>query len=185
MKFDAKVLDTISEVADYFAIQTVQKWSTTIKRKRITNTRQLLNSLDQETQADLGRMVTVMKFAFEDYGRHLDMKKKRWTEQPPISEILAWVEKKGLNSFGADPNPYHRKAKTPERRKNEIAWGIARKIAITRQGPKAKPWFQSTLYKSLNALYEELSLGVQDRTVEEMKETLAYRLKKGSSIKVF
>jgi len=184
-EFDAKLLDTIEQVADYFAERTVQEWIQNIKKKKIVNTRQLLNSLDSDTRADLGRMVTVMQFSFEEYGRYLDIKKKRWTEQPPVGKILEWVEKKGLASFGPDPYPNKTKPKTPERRKNEIAWGIARSIAIKRTGPKRKPWFQSTLYKSLNVLYEELSLGVQDRTVEDMKAALTDRLKRGSSIKVF
>lgn len=184
-QFDAKVLDTIEQVADYFATQTVQKWVKNIQRQKLMNTKQLLNSLDQETKKDLGRMVVVMMFAFEDYGRQLDIKNKYWRSQPPVEKIMEWVEKKGLASFGADPYPNKIKPKTPERRKNQIAWGIARKIAISKRGPKRTPWFQSTLYKGLNAFYEELSMGVADRSVEEMKEALSWRLKRGSTIKVF
>jgi hypothetical protein len=184
-QFDTRLLDTIKEVADYFAIQTVQKWAATIKRKKIVNTRQLLSSLDQETSADLGRMVAVMQFSFEEYGRYLDIKKKHWTAQPPIEEILAWINRLGLGAFGADPYPNKQKAKTPERRKNEIAWGIARSIANRQRGPKAKPWFQSNLYKGLNALHEELIIGVQDRSIESMKEALTDRLKRGATTKIF
>lgn len=184
-QFDAKVLDTIEQVADYFATQTVQKWVKNIQRQKLMNTKQLLNSLDQETKKDLGRLVVVMMFAFEDYGRQLDIKNKYWGDQPPVQRILNWVETKHLSSFGPDPRPYKNKVKTPERRRNEIAWGIARKIALSKRGPKRTPWFQSTLYKGLNAFYEELSMGVADRSVEEMKETLAWRLKRGSTIKVF
>ena len=179
-KFDVELLDTIQELADYFALEQVQRWARSIKRRKIINTRQLLNSLQGEARKDVGRLVVAMNFAFEEYGRHIDIKGKRWKKQPPVDKILAWVKSKGVDSFGSDPNPYKRKQKTSERRANEIAWGIAKK-KVGQPKDKARAWFQSSFYKGLNALQEEIMLGVQDRTIEQMKETLLWRLKKGTS----
>lgn len=184
-EFDQSLIDTIQELADYFALQTVQTWASNIKRRKIINTKRLLNSLDYDTQKDLSKLVVVMQFAFEEYGRFADIKNVRWRDQPPIDEIKAWIEKKGLQAFMKDPNPNKKKPKTPERRKNEIAWGIARNRAKNKNRPKRKPWFQSTFYKSLNALYEEISIGVQDRSIEVMKETLLFRLKRGATTQTF
>jgi hypothetical protein len=177
--FDQNLLNTIAKLADYFALTTVQKWTATIKRKKIVNTGQLLRSLNSDVTKDLGRLVVALDFAFEEYGRYIDIKNKRWRYLPPIDDLLLWVEKKGLSSFGADPNPNKKKPKSPERRINEIAWGIAKQRVKRRQAKdKAKPWFQSSFYRSLQALQDEINLGVQDRTIDQMKETLAWRLKR-------
>lgn len=178
MEFNEKLLDTIEKVAKYFANQTVMAMAANVRKKKIVNTRDLLNSIDEETRSELGRMVTIMNFAFNEYGRYADMKRIRWKQQPPVDEILKWVEQKGLNAFGADPKPNKRTPKTPERRKNEIAWGIAMRYVKRKRGTKPRPWFQSQFYSDLAALYEELALGVTDRSAEEMIETLTWRLKR-------
>lgn len=183
-KFDEQLLDTFEELGKSFALANVQQWAKNLKRRKIVNTKQLLNSLDSDTEKDVGRLVVAIHFAFEEYGRYLDMKKKRWDHQPPIEKILEWVKEKGLAAFGADPKPYKRKIKTDEQRMNEIAWGIGRQYA-TNAPVKARSWFQSSFYKSLNALYEELSLGVADRTVDAIRDSLTARLKRGATGKYF
>lgn len=184
-QFDAQLLEAIEEVSEYFAIETIQRWMKAIRRRKLVNTKQLINSLDQETRKDLSRLVVVMNFAFEDYGRFQDIKKKKWSSQPPIDKILEWVKSKGIESFGTDPRPYKTKPKTEERRLNEIAWGIAKHKSSRNYRDKSKPWFQSTFYRSLNALYEELSLGIADRSIDAFKEALTDRLKKGAGVKYF
>lgn len=184
-RFNEQVLKTIEELANYFALETVQKLARNIRRRKLVNTSQLLNSLDSESRSDLARVVHVLSFAFEEYGRFYDMRSTRWQQQPPVEKILEWVKKRGVNFFGQDPYPYKNKVKTSERRMNEIAWGIARNRANVRTGPKRRPWFASTFYKSLNALQEEISLGVMDRSIEQMKETLLWRLKKGATSQFF
>ena len=184
-QFDEQLLKTITELSDHFAIETIQRWTKAIKRRKLVNTRQLLNSLDQETRADLGRMVAVISFAFEEHGRFHDIKGKRWREQPPIDEIIAWVKEKGISAFGRDPKPNKTKPKTDERRANEIAWGIAKNRISRGRRDRARPWFQSTFYKGLNDLQEELIIGVQDRSIEGIKEALTERLKRGSTGKYF
>ncbi len=182
-KFDTELLDTFEKLADHFAIATVQKWAANIKRRKIINTRQLLSSLNQDTKKDLGRMVIAMRFSFEEHGRMMDIKNKHWSSQPPIEDIIAWIEKKGLSSFGPDPKPNKKKPKSDERRRNEIAWGIARQYTQRRSGQKARPWFQSSFYKGLNLLYEEIFTGVADRSIEAIKDSLAQRLKGSTTSK--
>lgn len=182
-EFDAKLLDTLEQLANHFALKTVQKWASNIQRRKIVNTRQLLQSLNQDTRKDVGRLVLSMQFAFEEHGRMIDIKNKHWNKQPDIDKIIAWVEKKGLSSFGTDPRPNKKKPKSDERRKNEIAWGIAKQYTRVRSGQKAKPWMQSSFYKGLNLLYEEIFAGVADRSIEAMKESLTQRLKGSTTSK--
>lgn len=176
-KFDEKLLDTIAELADYFALLTVQRWAANIKRQKLVATSDLIKSLDYDTRQDLSKLVVSMQFAFEGYGKYPDINRKRWQKQPAIADILAWVKKKGLSSF-EDRRPYKRKIKTPERRYNEIAWGIARAYTARNRKDTPKPWMQSTFYKGLNALQTQLATGVTDASIETMKETLLWRMKR-------
>lgn len=184
-KFDTKLLDKIAELADYFALVTVQRWAANIKRQKLIATTDLIRSLDQDTRADLAKLVVTMQFAFEEYGKYPDIKRKRWRAQPPIDDILAWVKKKGLSAFGADRNPYKRKIKTPERRYNEIAWGIARSYTARSRQDRPKPWMQSTFYKGLNALQTQLATGVADASIETMKATLLDRMKRRGGVQYY
>jgi hypothetical protein len=181
MEFNEKLLNTIEQVAKYFANQTVLAMAANVRKKKIVNTRELLNSIDEETKSELARMTTVIYFAFTEYGRYVDMKRIRWRQQPPVDKILEWVEQKGIHSFGRDPRPYKNTPKTPERRKNEIAWGIALRHVRRKRGAKPRPWFQTQLYSDLAALYEEIALGVSDRSAEEMIETLTWRMKRSGT----
>jgi hypothetical protein len=176
--FDTKLIDTIQELAEYFSLLTVQRWAANLKRQKLVASRELINSLDQDTRADLSKLVVTMLFAYEEYGKYPDIKRKRWTKQPPVEEILAWVKKKGLSSFGQDPHPYKRRIKSAERRYNEIAWGIARSYTRRGRQDKPKPWLRSSFYKGLNALQTQLATGVADTSIESMKETLLWRMKR-------
>lgn len=182
---NGKLLETIEEVAQLFSQQTLANMAGNLRKRGITNTMTLLNSLDADTQSDLARMVTVMHFAFEEYGRFSDMKRMRWDYPANVENILEWVENTKLSYFGRDPHPYVNKVKTKQRRMNEIAWGIAKTRYLKRKHPKPKPWFQSQLNKDLNAMYEQLSLGVMDTTIEEMKQQLLTRMQRQSTTKFF
>jgi enoyl-[acyl-carrier-protein] reductase (NADH) len=184
-KFDEQVLEVLERAGEYFAIETVNILTKSLRRQKLVNTRQLINSLSAENRTDVARVVHSVAFAFEQYGRYVDMKNKNWNHQPPVEEILEWIKKKGLASFGTDPKPNKKKPKTPERRMNEIAWGIARQYVKARRPVKARSWFNRNFFKALNALQEELILGISDRTVEQMKESLLYRMKKGATTKYF
>ena len=176
MELDKKLLDALEEISSFWALETVQRLIANIKRRKLVNTKTLLNSIDQQTKADLSRAVVSISFGFEDYGRYLDMKKNIFSKQPPIDEILDWIKEKGLQNFGPDPNPNKIIPKTTQRRMNEIAWGISRKKRRNiRQ--KRRPWFQSSFYKSLQALQDQLLLGVADQSLEEVKSMLLLRLK--------
>ena len=179
-KVDESLIDTIAKLADYFALTTVQRWSANIKRQKLISTGELLRSLDQETRADLSRLIVTLQFAYAEQGKFHDIPRKRWRAQPPIEDLLAWVKKKGVDSFGPDPNPYKRIPKTEERRANEIAWGIARS-RIRRRNDRARPWQRATFVAGLNALYDELATGVADKSIEVMKETLLWRMKRSGN----
>lgn len=182
-EFDKQLLDTIEEIANHFAIETVQTLISNLRKKKLVTSRDLINSLTVESRSDLAKIAHSMAFAFEEYGRYHDMKSNRWTAMPPIDKIKEWVLDKGLNAFGADPNPYKKKQKSKERRLNEIAWGVARNKLLKKNSFKKRLWFQSPFYKALAQLELELSLGIMDRSLEEMKAALLYRLKeKGAGL---
>jgi hypothetical protein len=179
-KFDETLITTIARLANYFALEVVQQWAANIRRKKITNTGELLRSLDQEVRPDLSRLVVAIDLAFEEYGRFQEIKNKRWRYQPPIDDLYQWVISRGIGSFGRDPRPNKRKPKTPERRANEIAWGIARQ-RLKRKKDKVRPWMRGSFQRSLTALQDELNLGIKDRALEQMIETLAWRMKRSGA----
>ncbi len=176
MEFNEEFFRKIQILAVAFSSQTVRDWAINIRQKKIISTRELLDSLDEETKTDLGQLVATIAFAFEEHGRYQEMKSPRWGANPPIDKLLLWIEKKGLLYFGADPKPYKKGKKSAERRKNEIAWGIA-KNRLAGKRPKAKPWFQSQFYKNVAALREELIVTTADTSIDYMKAALLLRLK--------
>lgn len=184
-KFDEQVLEVLERAGEYFAIETVNILTKSLRRQKLVNTRTLINSLSAENRTDVARVVHSVAFAFEEYGRYADMKNKNWSQQPPVDKLLEWIKKKGIESFGADPRPNKKKPKTPERRMNEIAWGIARQYVKARRPVKGRSWFNSNFFRALNALQEELLLGISDRSVEQMKDALLDRMKKGATNKYF
>ena len=183
-QINEQFVKTMDEIAKAWSLDLLQKLIANINRKKLTNTSQLLSSLSQETRSQLSQAVTVIAIGFEEYGRYWDMKNNRWSKQPPIEDILEYVKKRGIGFFGTDPTPNKSKPKTSQRRLNEIAWGIARNRKKNIKW-KSRPWFQSTFYKSLNALREELLLGWQERGIEEIKNSLSDRLKRGGTTGVF
>lgn len=173
-----KFLDTLHEIAKDWGLRAVTKLAVNARRRKLRNTGQLIQSIDEETTAELSAMVSVVNIAFQEYGRYHDMKRNFYNGTANVDSILEWVKKKGITSFGEDPRPNKRKPKTSQTRLNEIAWGIARNRNKAR---KRRSWFQSSFYGMLNALQEELLLGVADRTVEEIKHSLITRLGRGGT----
>jgi len=68
---------------------------------------------------------------------------------------------------------------------NEIAWGFARQLSKQRVIQQNRSWFQSTFYRGLTALQEEVLIGVADRTTQQMIDSLTERLKRGPTGKYF
>lgn len=178
---DQKFMQVIKEIADLYSIDTVSKLVESATKNRYVNTRQLLKSIDSETREDLSRVVVGIYFAFEDYGRYKDIKTLHFDEQINVSNVLEWVKKKGLNYFKKDPYPYKNKVKTDERRMNEIAWGLAGKYLKQRKIKRKRRWFQKPFYQTLNALHEELYLGISDRSIEEIRKSMTYRLQRSGA----
>jgi len=183
-QIDQQFVKMMDGIAKAWGLELLQKMIANVQRQKLTTTKQLLSSLSQETRSQFEQAITTIAFGFEEYGRYFDMKSNRWSKQPPIEDIIKWVTERGVGSFGADPSPNKIKAKSTQRRINEIAWGISRK-RLRNHKWKQRPWFQSTFYKAINALQEELLLGFQDRTIEAIKESLSGRLQRGGTTGTF
>lgn len=173
---DANFIDTLEKIAKAWQLPVVQLLVNNARKKKLVSSQRLLNSFDSSVQKEISSHLVTIGFAFEEYGRYHDMKRLRWSALPPIEDFIEWVKEKGINNF-RDPNP--RPGKTTERRLNEIAWGIA-KNKIKTQKHKRRPWFQNSFYKQLNALQEELLLGVGDRTIEQIKDSINSRIENGA-----
>jgi len=184
-KFDKVTLEALEQVAEVFGMETLRMLIGRINKEGLVNTRGLIHSLGYDTRNDLSKVVFSMRWAFEEYGRFQDLKKHTYTAQPPIDEIVAWVEKKGLAAFGEDPRPYKNKVKSDARRMNEIAWGFARKTASNPRYRKRTKWFNDVFYRNLSALQEELLLATGDVAIEQMKQSLLNRLKTGPTTRLF
>lgn len=180
-KFDAATLDAIEQVAEAFGKETLRRLISRISRTGMVNTRGLIMSMAYEQQTDLASVIHSISFAFEEYGRYHDMRRLDYGSQPPIDKLLDWIEKKGLQAFGKDPNPYKRKPKTDARRRNEIAWGIAMQMSSGSFKRKRRKWFNSEFYANLEGLKEELLFVTGGVVIEDMKASLLERLKSRSA----
>ena len=175
-ELNAQFVKVVEDIAREWGLVTLTELQRVVKRKKLVNTGQLLQSLDESTRTDLGKVLTAIDFAYKDYGRYLDMKSNFYSSQPPVDAILEWVRKKGVGFFGADPHPYKRKVKTTQRRMNEIAWGIARSRAVGKR-TRQRPWLQTPFWASVADLQEQLLIAGSDFAIEQMSKTLSERLK--------
>ena len=180
-QIDNRFLTIIKTLGEEWGMQTLTQLEANVRKKKLRTTGQLLQSLDYDTRQELSQALTAISFAFQEYGRFKDMRRNIWDKQPPVENILQWVKQKGVSSFGADPRPYKRKIKTPQRRANEIAWGIARKYAKNKAF-RSRPWFQKSFFGMLNALSEELLEAAADFATDELKNSIKDGLKIGGHL---
>jgi hypothetical protein len=179
-QIDNRFLTIIKTLGEEWGMQTLTQLEANVRKKKLRTTGQLLQSLDYDTRQELSQALTAISFAFQEYGRFKDMRRNIWDKQPPVEKILEWVKEKGVSSFGADPRPYKRKIKTPQRRANEIAWGIARKYAKNKAF-RSRPWFQKSFFGMIQELNEQLLVEVAEFTAKEMKESIVQGLHFGRS----
>jgi len=67
-----ELLAAIEEAAKAFQADTLARLVAQIRRRKLVNTKDLLDSLDAESRSDLSRVVHTMTFAFQEHGRYKD-----------------------------------------------------------------------------------------------------------------
>lgn len=119
------------------------------------------------------RDVKAVFFAFEEYGRILEMKGVNRKRQIPIDEIVAWVKDKGLDEFRAGFRRRHRRLPTSQTQLlNQIAWGIAMKRLRSKR-LKRRKWYSKDRESDFDLLYRRLMDALADNTIKSLKENRA------------
>ena len=116
---------------------------------------------------DLARVL----FEFEGYLRLQDMRKLKWSKQPPFQEILQYVKDKGVNKF---INGFSRKHKIPTsnvRLMNQIAWGIVKSKQKTSKRKRIK-WYNKSKERDIHSLYGRLLAAIRENQMDSIKKTL-------------
>ena len=131
-------------------------------------TEELIRSMRSEVTSAL-QDVQRFLFAMEKHGRILDMRRRRQA-QPPIAELVAWVEAVGVERFR--PGFVRRHGTAPDDRRalaNAIAWGIARKRT---NRTRRHRWYAKDKETDIGALYERLMTALQLGTLQDQKTAL-------------
>jgi hypothetical protein len=113
----------IDFLAREWAQKTANQLKRNIARKKITLTKELLDSVtfsvnDGDTPS--------ISFEFAEHGRFLDMKELFWHKVPPVDTLEAWVQQHGVRKFKFVPGYARGKGFDDPRAARRIAWGIAR-----------------------------------------------------------
>jgi hypothetical protein len=119
----------IDHLAKSWAAKTVRMMKENLSKKKITLTRDLIDSLDYDL-IDGDTPSIIIHFAA--HGRYLDMKELFWHKAPPIDVLEEWVKKRGVNQFGFVPgygvHNYSALRSAPNAARR-IAWAIAKNRA--------------------------------------------------------
>lgn len=142
------------------------------EKKGLALSRDLMNSINSKVQRAAGDTLTHVFFAFEDYGRHADMKNLIYTKMPPIDEMVKFVTKVGLHNFKYVPG-YEDSRSVPHESiaVKRIAWGLA-KGRLRRYKHRPKKWFAKQFYGQINLLISTLLEGYQDAVVLQAQKEM-------------
>jgi hypothetical protein len=111
---------------------------------------------------------------FKKYGRFRDLKRVRFTKQPPVNIIKEWVERVGVQKFQEVPGYGTNKALlTESQQANRIAWGIVKNYQ-KKERITQKQWGYNKL---MWAEIAELEKAISKDFTEKMKKTLKEFLK--------
>lgn len=143
------------------------------EKQGLALSRDLVNSINSQVQKAAGDTLTHVFFAFEDYGRHADMKSLIYTKMPPIDEMVKFVTKVGLHNFRYVPG-YEDSGNMPHETiaVKRIAWALS-KGRLRKYKHRPKRWFARRFYGQINQLISTLLEGYQDAAVMQAKKEMA------------
>jgi hypothetical protein len=111
-----------------WAQKTVRQLKENIKKKGLTVSRELIDSLDYELVD--GTTPSIL-LSFSVHGRAIDMKELFWHKAPPVDKLEAWVKRRGVSYFNYVPGykGVGDEVTGLPNAANRIAWAIARNRA--------------------------------------------------------
>jgi hypothetical protein len=142
-----------------WAVHIVDRFKKQIEKKNISLTKELLQSFEYRVFESDGGNIGV-NISYEAHGKFIDMKNLYYNKMPPIDELEAWVQKRGIQNF--DYIPGYSSNWTPSAGRGSdarrIAWGIAygikRSGVVNQYGKwgRSKQWRIPELKKGINYL---------------------------------
>lgn len=175
-----------------FVEQTLRTWQIMVSR-RLT---EVIAARGKKVPTDVreGIYNTIMAAAaesmsewgvsFPDSGRHVEMKRIEWRKRP-IQEgnnfIHEWVKKTGVDKFRRVPGYKNRAPKlTEDQRAERIASGIIVAYSLGKQRRKKQPWYNRTMYRLIEQLYDMLvrdqAQWLADATREQLQQTVTINM---------
>lgn len=92
-----------------------------------------------------------------DYWKYIEKGRRPNLKQPPVSVILKWIERKGIQGRGRIS-------------KNELAWAISKSIA--KKGIKPRPFLSVALKRLETEVLDGVALDFSDFLDSEIKRIL-------------
>jgi hypothetical protein len=175
----------VSRTLESWYREVYSKLKAAMDSRGLVLTGSLQSSLSADIHAAAGDIKGQLKLYFEDYGRFQDMKHRYTGKMPPISVMLEYVRKIGIDKFkyvpgypvgvfpvGTTKSKYGSGNRIAE---NRIAWGLA----MSRVAPKnagrtygKKKWYAKTFYSSIDSLIVALLEKTAVLAKTEIKDSL-------------
>lgn len=167
------VNEYLSAELQVFAAEFVRDRAASLRRRGAVASGDLAQSLAYEVRAQaLGAGVQAL-IAFEESGRFIDMRRLQPAEGGAdyITNLIGWIEKKGLKQKMIDGYMARRKLKTvPENVMTYLAFGIAKKRFNGKY--KRTRWYNKAKTGQLAEVYDRVLAGMPDVVFEELKKPL-------------
>lgn len=165
------VNEYLSAELQVFAAEFVRDRAASLRRRGAVASGDLAQSLAYEVRAQaLGAGVQAL-IAFEESGRFIDMRRLQPAEGGAdyITNLIGWIEKKGLKQKMIDGYMARRKLKTvPENVMTYLAFGIAKKRFNGKY--KRTRWYNKAKTGQLAEVYDRVLAGMPDVIFEELKK---------------
>jgi hypothetical protein len=132
-----------------------------------------------EIMAEAADAMKSWGISFVDAGRHVEMKRIAWRKRPigfDNNFMLDWVKKTGVSKFRRVPGYKNGAPKlTEDQRAERIASGVIVAYSQGRTKRKRQPWYNKTMYRQIELLYEMLAKDQADwlakATAEQLTQT--------------
>ncbi len=141
-----------------------------LEKRKITATRELVNSIQAATETTLQAAVTnVVEIAFAEQGRFVDIKSLNPASGGAdyISNLAAWIQKKGLLSkYRAEYMRKNGLRKEPANILYKMAWAVA--IQRKTGGYRRRAWYAKAQAAGVNDLYNRVAANLPDIVLQEL-----------------
>lgn len=164
MAMTERLNQVTNEILLEWAAEFVRYRKEAVRKAKLFRQGELEASFEQEVIRAAANEVATAIFAFEEYGRILDMKKLKRNQQMPVNEIEDWVKKVGVDKFRS---VFAKKRKLPvsnDRLANMVAWGIVKSGKRRR-----RRWYSKGREPSFGVLYERLREAYMEVSLDELK----------------